>query len=214
MTHPPRGTAGPSYAEHVVIDIRPRSAADSPGIARVRRESWLAAYTGIIDAAIIDRVTKAGGNAADAPPNRRTLVAVGGEDPAVIGYAIFGPERTVVSAVSRPVAPAGGRPVITGAPRALVADPYTPAAHAGGTGELYALYVTPDWWSAGVGRALMDSVLAALRGAGYTSAVLWVLADNARARRFYDRAGFAPDGVTNILAGLGGVLEFRYARDL
>ena len=183
----------------MVIDIRPRSAADSPGIARVRRESWLAAYTGIIDGAIIDRVTKAGGNAADAPPNRRTLVAVGGEDPAVIGYAIFGPERTVVSAVSPPVAPA---------------DPHTPAGRAGGTGELYALYVTPEWWSAGVGRALMDSVLASLRDAGYTSAVLWVLADNARARRFYDRAGFAPDGATNILAGLGGVLEFRYARDL
>jgi ribosomal protein S18 acetylase RimI-like enzyme len=181
----------------VVIDIRPRSAADSPGIARVRRESWLAAYTGIIDGAIIDRVTKADGNAADAPPSRRTLVAVGGEDPAVIGYAIFGPERTVVSAVSPPVAPAGGSPAITG-----------------GTGELYALYVTPEWWSAGVGRALMDSVLAALREAGYASAVLWVLADNARARRFYDRAGFAPDGATNILAGLGGVLEFRYARDL
>ena len=183
----------------MVIDIRPRCAADSQGIARVRRESWLAAYTGIIDRTIIDRVTKAGANAADAPPNRRTLVAVGGEDPAVIGYAIFGPERTVVSAVSPPVAPA---------------DPHTPAGRAGGTGELYALYVTPDWWSAGVGRALMDSVLASLRDAGYTSAVLWVLADNARARRFYDRAGFAPDGVTNILAGLGGVLEFRYARDL
>jgi ribosomal protein S18 acetylase RimI-like enzyme len=177
----------------VVIDIRPRSAADSPGIARVRRESWLAAYTGIIDGAIIDRVTKAGGSAVDAPPNRRTLVAVGGEDPAVIGYAIFGPERTVVSAVSPP------------------ADPYE---RAGRTGELYALYVTPDWWSAGVGRALMDSVLAALSEAGYASAVLWVLADNARARRFYDQAGFAPDGATNILAGLGGVLEFRYARDL
>jgi ribosomal protein S18 acetylase RimI-like enzyme len=198
----------------VVIDIRPRSAADSPAIARVRRASWVAAYTGIIDRAIIDRVTKAGANAADAPPNRRTLVAVGGEDPAVIGYAIFGPERTVVSAVSPPVAPANGSPGIMGAPRARAADPYTPAGRAGGTGELYALYVTPDWWSAGVGRALMDSVLAALREAGYTSAVLWVLADNTRARRFYDRAGFAPDGVTNILAGLGGVLEFRYARNL
>lgn len=34
------------------------------------------------------------------------------------------------------------------------------------------------------------------------------------ARRFYERAGFAPDGVTNVLTGLGGVLELRYARDL
>jgi hypothetical protein len=40
-----------------------------------------------------------------------------------------------------------------------------------------------------------------------------VLADNARARRFYERAGFAADGGTNILTGLGGVLEIRYTRD-
>jgi hypothetical protein len=33
-------------------------------------------------------------------------------------------------------------------------------------------------------------------------------------RRFYERAGFAQDGVTNILTGLGSVLELRYARDL
>lgn len=198
---------------HVVIDIRPRSAADSAGIARVRRESWLAAYTGIIDRAIIDRVTAAGGNAAEAPPDRRTLVAVGGDDAAVIGYAIFGPERAVVSAVSPPVAAAGGPPAVA-APAPAPADPYTVAGRAGGTGELYALYVTPAWWSAGVGRALMDAVLAALREAGYVSAVLWVLVDNARARRFYERAGFVPDGAINILAGLGGVRELRYARDL
>lgn len=181
----------PAYAVHVVIDIRPRSAADAQGISQVRRESWLAAYTGIIDRAIIDRVTANAGNAAEAPPGRHTLVAVGGDDPAVIGYAIFGPERAVAFAPSRSVTPV-----------------------AGSTGELYALYVTPAWWSAGVGRALMEAVLAALREAGYASAVLWVLAENARARRFYQRAGFAADGATNVLAGLGGVLEFRYARDL
>jgi hypothetical protein len=60
----------------------------------------------------------------------------------------------------------------------------------------------------------MGSVLAALGEAGYVRVVLWVLADNARARRFYDKAGFAPDGGTNILAGLGGVLEVRYVRDI
>ena len=80
-------------------------------------------------------------------------------------------------------------------------------------GELYAIYVIPAWWSAGVGRALLGSVLPALEAEGYRRVVLWVLADNARARRFYERAGFAPDGGTNILTGLGGVLEVRYSRD-
>ncbi len=213
----------PAYPVQVPIEIRPGSAADAAAIAVVRRESWFAAYEGIIDRVVIDRATATGGAAADPPPCRRTLVAVGGDEPAVVGYASFGPERTVASAIPPPAAPAGGQPAAVpvnpvaahppaGRRRGL--DPLTPAGRAGDVGELYALYVTPAWWSAGAGRALMGSALAALRDDRYPRAVLWVLADNARARRFYARAGFAPDGATNNLAGLGGVLEVRYARDL
>ena len=57
-------------------------------------------------------------------------------------------------------------------------------------------------------------MLAALRAAGYRRVVLWTLTGNARARRFYAKAGFAPDGATNILGALGGVEELRYASDL
>jgi len=60
----------------------------------------------------------------------------------------------------------------------------------------------------------MGRVLSALEAEGYQRAVLWVLTDNSRARRFYERGGFAPDGATNILAGLGGVEELRYARPI
>lgn len=204
----------PVYPGHVAIDIRQGSAADAAAITRVRRESWFAAYAGIIDRALIDRATATGGNAASPPPYRRTLVAVGGEDPAVIGYASFGPERAVVFAVSPPVTVPGGHAGAPATTPAAVADPLTPEGRAGGTGELYALYVTPAWWSAGAGRALMGSVLTALRDARYSRAVLWVLAENARARRFYERAGFTADGAANVLAGLGGVLEIRYARGL
>jgi RimJ/RimL family protein N-acetyltransferase len=56
----------------------------------------------------------------------------------------------------------------------------------------------------------MDRVLARTRAARYQSVVLWVLKDNTRARRFYERAGFAPDGATHVLEGLGGVTEVRY----
>jgi ribosomal protein S18 acetylase RimI-like enzyme len=217
-----------------VIEIRPGSPADAPAIAQVRRESWLAAYDGIIPAPVIDRVTAAGGTVGSPPPYRRTLVAVAGDHSTVIGYASFGPERTVASVSWSQPSPAGGRPAqappaarafspAAAAPSpaaagaapspAPAAGPLTPAGQAGGVGELYALYVSPAWWSAGVGRALMSSVLAALEAERYRRVVLWVLADNARARRFYDRAGFAPDGGTNILTGLGGVLEVRYSRD-
>ena len=40
-----------------VIEIRPASSADGPAISRVNRESWFAAYEGIIATPVIDRVT-------------------------------------------------------------------------------------------------------------------------------------------------------------
>jgi len=216
-----------------VIEIRVGSATDATAIARVRRESWHAAYAGIIAAPIIDRATETGGSAADPPPYRRTLVAEAGEGPAVIGYASYGPERTVATASPPPTAAAHGQPVQGQLPVApppaaplsearLPANAFPPAPHgmdpltaegrAGLVGELYALYIAPAWWSAGVGRELMSRALTGLRADGYQRVVLWVLTDNARARRFYEIAGFAPDGATNILTGLGGVQELRYAR--
>jgi len=212
-----------------VIEIRPGSAADAPAIAQVRRESWHAAYSAIIAPSIIDRATATGGSAASPPSYRRTLVAVTGEQPAVVGYASFGPERIVASAQIAVSAPRGGRPgpgrpaadgphskavrAAVGPLSPAAAGPLTPAGRTGEVGELYALYLLPAWWSAGVGRTLMTSVLDALRGDRYRRVVLWVLADNARARRFYERAGFTLDGATNVLTGLGGVLEVRYTRD-
>ncbi len=92
--------------------------------------------------------------------------------------------------------------------------PLTADGEGGRVAELYALYVRPAWWSTGTGRALMERVLARTGAAGYQSVTLWVLRDNERARRFYERAGFAPDGATNVLAGLGDILEVRYRRPL
>ena len=62
------------------------------------------------------------------------------------------------------------------------------------TGELYAIYVLPRAWGTGAGPALMGAVLDRLRGEGFRGAILWVLEDNPRARRFYERSGWALDG--------------------
>jgi RimJ/RimL family protein N-acetyltransferase len=40
----------------------------------------------------------------------------------------------------------------------------------------------------------MAAALAALRTSGFDSASLWVLEDNPRARRFYEREGWTWDG--------------------
>ncbi|HUZ14719.1 MAG TPA: GNAT family N-acetyltransferase, partial [Gaiellaceae bacterium] len=78
-----------------------------------------------------------------------------------------------------------------------------------GKGELFAIYVVPEAWGSGAGSALMASALEALRS--YSSATLWVLEDNPRARRFYEREGWSLDGGRRDEEFLGvTVAEVRY----
>ncbi|MGW6201109.1 N-acetyltransferase family protein [Kribbella sp. NPDC055110] len=72
------------------------------------------------------------------------------------------------------------------------------------TGELYALFVHPDHWGTGAGRALTDAACADLCAAGCTAVQLWVLEANIRARRFYTRYGFTetPDRTHSSLSNL------------
>jgi RimJ/RimL family protein N-acetyltransferase len=60
--------------------------------------------------------------------------------------------------------------------------------------ELYAIYVLPDAWGGGAAHELMHAVIGWFLAEEYTTAVLWVLADNPRARRFYEREGWRADG--------------------
>ncbi len=176
--------------------IRSASTADAAQISGVQRDSWLAAYQGIIAHEIIDRVTAPDGGARvrqvfRTRPWQRMVVAADGQE--IVGYASFGPELDVFAPWPHPMSPAGRQ---------------------GEVGELYALYVHPAWWSTGTGRSLMDHVLAKVSRAGFPTVMLWVLERNARARRFYERAGFRPDGASHVLDGLGGVIEIRYRRAL
>lgn len=61
-------------------------------------------------------------------------------------------------------------------------------------GEVYAFYLHPDAWGSGVAAALMAHCQEHLRSVGYVEAVLWVLRDNPRARRFYENAGWSVTG--------------------
>ena len=176
--------------------IRSASAADAAQISAVMRDSWLAAYDGIIAPALIDQATAPDGGARIRQsfrlrPWQKMIAAV---DDGIVGYASFGPERDVLEEPWP--------------------YPLTPAGSDGQVAELYALYVHPAWWSTGTGRALMDHVLASVRAAGYAGITLWVLESNARARRFYHLAGFAPDGARHLLEDLGGVTEIRYRQAL
>lgn len=195
----------------MVVTIRPASLGDAAAIAAVQRASWFAAYEGIIAHDIIDEFTAPDDGARmretfRARPWQHTIVAVAdvavadvavadvavAESAPVIGYASFGPERDVAHG----------------------SWPYqlTSAGVAGKVAELYAFYTDPRWWSTGTGRALMERVLRDTARLNFPEIVLWVLEKNARARRFYGRAGFTADGAVNVIDGLGGVPEVRYRR--
>jgi ribosomal protein S18 acetylase RimI-like enzyme len=58
----------------------------------------------------------------------------------------------------------------------------------GGEGEIYTLYVDPNYQGRGVGRLLMDALLEALKDKGCESAMLWVVAANP-SRFFYEAMG-------------------------
>ena len=55
-------------------------------------------------------------------------------------------------------------------------------------GEVFALYVLPEYHGTGVGRQLMDAALEKL--ASYPHICLWLVKGNARALRFYEKCGF------------------------
>ena len=65
-------------------------------------------------------------------------------------------------------------------------------AREGGEGEIYSLYVLPEYFGKGVGSALMEAGLERLKGC--PRVCLHVLKENERAVRFYRKSGFRPDG--------------------
>jgi ribosomal protein S18 acetylase RimI-like enzyme len=83
-----------------------------------------------------------------------------------------------------------------------------------GVAELYAIHVDPGAVGSGVGRLLMVDALERLAALG-TRAVLWVLDGNDRARRFYERGGWLPDGTTrDELMGREPTHQLRYTFEL
>lgn len=72
--------------------------------------------------------------------------------------------------------------------------------------ELYAIYALPSAWGTGLGHSLMKAALD-----GEPDVIVWVLEENRRARDFYERQGFRPDGVTKIQhVGQAELNEVRY----
>jgi diamine N-acetyltransferase len=103
-------------------------------------------------------------------------------------------------------APASGLALasVDGEPVGFVA--YQPGAAPGET-KLDKLYVLPERHGQGIGRALIEHVVAAARVAGSTTIVLNVNRNNADSIRAYQRCGFAIRSRGDFPIGGGFVME-------
>ena len=68
-------------------------------------------------------------------------------------------------------------------------------------GELFALYVLPEYWGTGIAKHLFEAVSEQL--SAYCAIGLWVLKENARAIRFYQKCGFVATGEEQDLPSVG-----------
>lgn len=63
-----------------------------------------------------------------------------------------------------------------------------------GCGWLDHIHLAPEFRGRGIGQVLFRHALDALAADGFAEGVLWVYADNAEARGFYERMGWQHDG--------------------
>ncbi len=66
------------------------------------------------------------------------------------------------------------------------------------TAEVFAFNVAPSQWRRGHGLNLMTAVLDRLAAETYCVCTLWVVAENDRARSFYEALGFKLDGAARV----------------
>jgi len=83
-------------------------------------------------------------------------------------------------------------------------------------GELVALNILPSAWNIGLGRALINEIIASSCNNNWKSLYLWVIKENNRARKLYESMGFKVDGIEKIDSSLIGcqLNEVRYVKYL
>ena len=74
------------------------------------------------------------------------------------------------------------------------------------TAELICIHSLPEGWGRGFGSAMLERTLGEMARAGFNRVILWVFAENSRARRFYEKHGFSPTGKTQTAYGAEEVM--------
>ncbi len=171
------------------MKVRPARPTDAPAIARAHIRSWQAAYRGLLPDEMLDGL--------DSHIERRTQrwedilahdldhVLVAEQLDEVVGFAHVSRCRDEDHGLLHHV------------------------------GEIPAIYLMKEAWGLGLGRSLMAGAERLLVEARFDRACLWVLEGNARARRFYEAAGWSADGAEKSETMPGASLhEVRYVKPL
>ena len=179
-----------------MIRIRRASRHDAAAIGRVHVETWQAAYAGLLPDAMLVAMSDVRQSAwwsqlLRDPAEARGVFVADDRDMGVVGFGSCGPVRD----------PPEGLPEGLDGRELKV-------------GEVYTLYVEPDFQNLGLGRKLLGALFRQLQADRCDTAVLWMLAENPT-RFFYE--GLGGERVGERIDTMGGtdVDEIAYAwRDL
>ena len=167
----------------VMMDIREAKITDAAGIARVHIDTWRSAYAGIVPADHLANMTY------ERCENRHR------DELSDAGRVSF----TFVADIDGTVVGfACGGPERSG-------DRFF-------KGELYAIYVRPEFHRQGIGWALATTIMRRLIEQGCTSMVVWALKDN-QCRAFYEKLGGRYVGDKEIVIGGASLVEVAYGWD-
>lgn len=207
--------------------IRPVSDQDDKmAVSRVYEESWKEAYRNIVPQAYLDSIPAGAWCEAAFRPDMRSLVMTDGEE--IVGTASFCkmrlfdimPDKFDSSETKNMKDKEGEGGAKTGSIKAPEDSKRTKNIKDHGDmkavencGEIVSIYFLPQYIRKGLGTLLTQAALAELKKMGYQSCCLWVLEENERARRFYEKMGFVPDGAYMEQEIGGKVLrEVRYVQ--
>lgn len=140
-----------------MVVIREARAVDAPAIARVHVESWQSAYAGLLPDTVLAHMCE------------RTHTTKWAR---ILGQR---KQREIVLVAELP-----NQGVVGFGSCGRVREKRLPHA-----GEVFTLYVLPEFQDRGIGRRLLHRLFAALVARGMTSAMAWVLAENP-SRFFYE----------------------------
>jgi len=150
------------------VATRWSAAGDCPGLARVHGDAWRYAYAGIIPGLTLERMIARRGPAWWSRMHGRGFRALVVDcDGTLAGYATLGRSR----------APAWGQPGAV-------------------SGEIYELYIRPEYQGCGLGRRLFAEARRTLASHGLTRLTVWALTENEIACRFYRAMGGIEAGCT------------------